>query len=181
MAKKSLPDPEFLRKLLRYDPDAGKLFWRDRPRDMFCSDRIFRSWNARFSGAEALTAINKDGYRRGLINKKDFVAHRVMWAIFHGEWPQRQIDHINGNRTDNRLNNLRVVSNKTNCRNQRRRKTNSSGVMGVSWFARDRCWRAAIKVNGKTIHLGYYQTLSEAKNARELANKKFGFHENHGR
>ena len=78
MAKRQLPSPEALRQLLRYDPETGKLFWRDR-HDMG------PQWNGRYAGAEALGAVcKKDGYKRGNLGRSSLRAHRVIWAICHG-------------------------------------------------------------------------------------------------
>lgn len=106
MAKKSLPSPELLRKLLDYDPETGVLTWKERPRDFFESDRNWRWWNTRFSGASALSAIEGGGYKSGRIFGRPTKAHRVAWAIMNGSWPTGEIDHVNGDKTDNRISNL---------------------------------------------------------------------------
>ncbi len=181
-----LPSPETLRKLLRYEPETGKLFWRERGIDWFedgghTAQHNMRSWNSRYAGKEALTAVNTDGYRRGTIFGTRYYAHRIIWTIVHGEWPQDELDHINGNPSDNRLENLRVVTHQENGRNQKLYCSNTSGVVGVSWHKRDETWRAEIKVDGKKIHLGYFDSFDDAVAARAAAEIELGFHANHGR
>ena len=174
--------PTTLRLLLDYIPDTGKLVWRHRTPDLFddgvhSAKRSCLAWNRRMAGKEAFTAIGH-GYLKGSIFNQRYSAHRVAWAIHYGVWPTGQIDHINGDRTDNRIVNLRDVDNKTNGRNQRLGKNNRSGVNGVLW---DRgCWVARIKVNGKSKHLGRFRCLEDAAVAREKANRTYGFHAGHG-
>jgi len=175
------PTPDLLRELLRYEPDTGKLFWRERPIEMFTAERHMNAWNARHKNKEAFTASNDRMYRVGDIFSKAFKAHRVIWAIHHGDWPDDQIDHINGVRDDNRIENLRVVTNAENARNKSMRKNNKSGVMGVYWNKCKSKWSAEIQCNGKKIHLGYFTSKDDAAAARAAADVKYSFHENHGR
>ncbi|TNE58629.1 MAG: hypothetical protein EP341_03165 [Sphingomonadales bacterium] len=181
MAKKELPDPKLLRKLLRYDPETGKLFWRERPRDIFTSDWYFRSWNTRFSGQEAFTAIDRDGYNVGKLLQRQMKAHRIIWCICYGEWPEDQIDHENGNRLDNRIENLREVSCAENLKNRKMPSTNKSGIMGVSWSNTKGKWRAEIGVDGKHVTIGLFDTAKAASKARKAAEAAHNFHPNHGR
>lgn len=166
-------DVNDLRNVMSYDADNGKLFWRER------SD-VSKSWNTRFANKEAFTA-NSLGYRRGAINKKLYMAHVIIWAIYYGEWPNGQIDHINGDRSDNRIENLRIVDNSGNQRNTKLSKTNLSGQIGVCWAARESRWRAYILGGKEQICLGYFQHKDDAIAARKIAEAKLGFHENHGR
>jgi hypothetical protein len=170
-----------LKKLLICDFEAGTLTWLPRDRSMFKSDLSFHAWNKRFAGKEALATKDKTGYFYGPILGKWHKAHRVIWAMKHGYWPPQEIDHINGDGTDNRLENLRAVSPRQNRRNQKTPKTNTSGVLGVYWCKPDRKWKAQIKIDGRKIHLGAFSTIEDAAEARAAANVRFGFHENHGR
>jgi hypothetical protein len=174
-------------KLLKYEPETGKLFWLPRTADMFSARDPKRSaeysaqrWNSRLAGKEALNSTSTKGYLSGSIFNKPYKAHRVAWVLSTGLWPNEQIDHINGIKTDNRIGNLRPVSNAENCKNKRIFKSNTSGVCGVSWFKRARKWHARIEVNGKTINLGYYDNLEDAARVRKQAELENGFHENHG-
>lgn len=95
-----------------------------------------------------------------------------------------QVDHINHDRTDNRIENLRLVNANENCKNQKASTRNKSGVVGVSWKSQKNKWHAQIMVDGKQIHLGFYDDINDAKDAkdaRKVAERKYGFHENHGK
>ena len=177
--------PELLRKILRYDPETGELFWLNRTPDMFQDQRYgahrkCAAWKSKFAGKEAFTAY-KNGYKHGAVFNKTYKAHRVIWAIVYDEWPSSQIDHINGIRDDNRITNLRAVSHAENARNQKRRTDNTTGVCGVGFYKATGKWNAQIHANGKSIHLGYFNSFDDAVIARKEAEMKHGYHENHGR
>ena len=178
--KESVLDAEQARKLLRYEPETGKLFWLPRNRDPFSSDAKMRSWNTRYAGREALSAINSKGYREGRVLGCNFVAHRVIWLMQTGKWPKADIDHINGVRHDNRLENLRAASRSENMRNAKRRSNNTSGVNGVYWNRWASKWEACIRINGRQKHLGYFSTVEAAASARIIANAQNGFSDRHG-
>jgi hypothetical protein len=178
---RELPDPELLRKLLRYEPETGKLFWNHRPLEMFGKKRIWATWNTRWAGREAFTSTDGHGYQQGQLLSRRMHAHRVIWAVMTGRWPTGQIDHINGVRNDNRLLNLREVSVSENRKNQRRRLNNTSGVTGVSWAHDKQKWLADIRVDGKQIYIGRFDDFEDAVAARKAAEKTYGFHPNHGR
>ena len=182
---KSLPSPELLHKLLRYNPETGDLFWRERTPDMFTSNRQAAEhscavWNAKFAHKEALTSPS-NGYRRGIVLGRHHLAHRVAWAMHHGEWPQSAIDHVNGVRCDNRITNLRDVDQSTNMRNTQRMKNNTSGQTGVSWSKVNNKWNAYISASGKRKYLGFFTDISDAVAARKAAELEHGYHPNHGR
>jgi hypothetical protein len=171
-------DPALLREFLRYEPETGKLYWLPRDRRHFETQRACSTWNAVYPGREALTADNGDGYRIGTICQQKMRAHRVIWVIVHGEWPE-YIDHINGDRADTRLRNLRAVSHQENMKNQPRRRTNTSGRMGVSW--RDGKWIAYASVDGKQRQLGKFVAFEDACAARSKFESDHGYHMNDGR
>lgn len=178
--------PAVLRELLSYSPETGVLTWLHRGPQWFnCTEQgpehAAKIWNARNAGRPAICCKNRNGYHHGAVFGKTITAHRAAWAIVHGEWPKHQIDHINGARTDNRIENLRDVPGAVNAKNQRRRAANTSGVTGVSYFARTRKWVVMIKGDGKVRNLGYFNTIEEAAAARQAGNERYGFHPNHGR
>lgn len=178
--------PDLLRELIDYCPESGVLTWKPRnPEHFECSEQrpehSAKIWNARNAGRPALNVKNGNGYFHGAIFGKTVTAHSVAWAIFHGEWPMHGIDHIDGNRLENRISNLRDVPDAVNAKNQKRSARNTSGVTGVSYFARTKKWVAMIKGDGKVRNLGYFHTIEEAAAARKAAEKKYGFHPNHGR
>jgi len=167
MASAELPIDE-LRKRLSYCPDSGKLTWR-----AVGNNRIK-------VGAEA-GHLAKRGYRQVSIRGRNYQAHRVAWALHHGAWPAAQIDHRNGVRDDNRIENLRVVTNTENARNQKLGVNNTSGRVGISWIESARKWRASIGRDGRRISLGRFTDFAEACAARDAADLAHGFHPNHGR
>lgn len=163
-------DPSILCKLLRYEPETGRLFWLPRPEHMFSRRRTFLQFNTCFANTEAFTAIDGRGYRSGRIWDKTYHGHRVVWAVCHGDWPD-VIDHINGDRSDNRLINLRNITKAENAR----RKVKTKTTHGVSFCKIRNLWRARVTYNYKDRHLGYFNTQDEAIAAREKANIMFGF------
>ena len=177
MADKSSITPEVLRQLLSYNPVSGKLFWLRRNGD----EKATKIFNALFAGKEAFTYRMGKKHLQGRILRHGFLAHRVAWAIYHGEWPKGQIDHINGNHIDNRIENLRDVDGADNQKNMKLNAKNTSGASGVNWDQRRKLWRARIKANGREVHLGRFKTFDEAAKARKIAEQKHGYHENHGR
>lgn len=176
----SLPSQAELQALLSYNPTTGELFWKQRPRSRFTSDRACSTWNSRYAGQPAFTAVDRKGYRVGGINDQTYRASRVIYKLVHGI-DADQVDHEDGNRQNNRLLNLRDVSGLDNQRNMKRPSNNTSGVIGVSWDTAKNKWTARIKVNGKTIHLGRFSELADAAAARKQAEQQHGFHPNHGR
>ncbi len=165
--------PEEMRKVVTYGPETGLLTWRRR-------QEASASWNSKLAGKPAF-ANPSDGYLVGRFGGKNYKSHRVAWAVFHGHWPKGQIDHINGDRSDNRIANLRHVTNAENAKNQKKRSTNRTGEPCVNWFARDSKWWVKITVDGRQKHIGYFDTFEAAVSARDAAWQEYGFHENHGR
>lgn len=180
MAKKDLPTIEMLHKLLVCDAEAGRLWWRDRPLDLFTDARYHKQWNAEYAGEEAFQYTENAGYKRSKIFNKDYSAHRVIWAMHYGEWPDGQIDHKNHDRTDNRISNLRVVTNQGNGKNRSLQKNNTSGFTGVQWIKSSGKWDARITVDGVQKFLGSFVKKQDAITARQAANKKYKYHANHG-
>ncbi|WP_370194373.1 MULTISPECIES: HNH endonuclease [Aurantimonas] len=182
MATLKLPTSDVLNKLLRYEPETGLLFWREREPAVFEASKRSREmkcilWNAKHAGKEALIFENKAGYRCGAILKRRYLAHRVIWMMMHGEAPE-YIDHANGIRNDNRLLNLRDATRLDNSRNAKKRRDNKSGVTGV-FFERGK-WRAYIRVETVSIFLGYFTDYDEAVLVRRAAEKQHGFDPRHG-
>lgn len=172
--------PELLRQLIHFDETGEKYFWKKRPLEMFKSTWDMNAFNGRDANTQTLNAApNSAGYIQIRIFGKKYLAHRVIWAFHYGKWPEGQIDHINGDRADNRIKNLRVVSSEVNGKNKSLRSDSKSGCLGVR-YAKNR-WRAAITIKGKNIHLGTFIDRQDAVTARKDAEKVYGFHKNHGR
>ncbi|MDQ4421461.1 HNH endonuclease [Sphingobium sp. DEHP117] len=177
---------DFLREIIAYDPETGVLTWLPRKPEYFIDGKHSSAhragvWNARYAGKPALASRERQGYGHGDILAKRYKAHRVAWAIHYGFWPETGIDQINGNRADNRILNLRLATMAENMKNQRFSKANTSGVMGVSWASHRGKWSAQIKVNRRKIHLGLFTNIADAARARKAAEKRYGFHPNHGK
>ena len=107
--------------------------------------------------------------------------HRVVYALVHGSWPEQFIDHQNGDTLDNRVENLRDVSNRENTLNRKLHKSNTSGIAGVYWCNAVNRWAARIRVNYKGIYLGSFSCIEETIAARKAAEIKHGFPVNHGK
>lgn len=133
-----------------------------------------------FNGKEA-GCVGTRGYRQVKYKYKMYPVHRIIYMIETGVMLENgmHIDHINGDRLDNRIENLRVVTCVENCRNAKMPSNNTSGVNGVHKYKRK--WKAMITVDFRLIYLGLFSTLEEAIKARKLADIKYGFHANHGR
>jgi len=186
MADSELPSPTLLRQFLDYDPEAGKLVWRERlpvhfTDGVYSAVRCCKSWNRLNAGNQAFTNIMGIGYAKGSVNGRLLLAHRVIWAIVTGEWPQGDIDHINGNRSDNRWVNLRDVSHAINLRNASGKSNNTSGATGVSYRTDRGKWRARVMVDGRERSLGSFDSFDAAVAARDAAMISDGFTKRHGK
>ena len=160
-------DPGLLRKMLRYDPETGHLFWENRTFGMFSDgghtkEHTCAKWNSRYGETQAFTAIDRRGYHKGAIFNHTYRAHRVIWAVFHGEWPADHIDHINGIRTDNRIANLRCATNSQNCQNRGMQSNNKTGYKGVFYDTRRKKYIASLVVSGRLYPGGTFLTAEEA-------------------
>jgi len=180
-----IPSQEILCELLLYFEECGSLFWQERGARWFEGNARFqpeaaaRMWNGRNAGCEAFRRKNAKGYKVGCLLGRQFLAHRIIWRMVFDEDPET-VDHINGDPSDNRLANLRNVSMADQCRNKSTYITNRHGKPGVAPAAHGR-WRAHIWYKGKQHHLGMFGSKAEAIAARDLAERQYRYHENHGR
>ena len=170
MAKKPIPCPTLARLLLTYEPDTGKLFWKERKPWMFNGtdkhiDTACKGWNRKWAGKQAFTGLCKNGYLKGCLRFRTILAHRAVWAVSYGYWPSLDVDHINCIKTDNRLINLRLATRSENKRNVGLIASNTSGFKGVSWHKSSNKWRATIRSEGKQIQIGKFPTLEGAYEA----------------
>ena len=171
---------DFLRECLTYEEASGKLFWKKRPLAHFANTNACGTWNSKYAGTTAGSPNIKRRWSTK-IGGELYQNHRLAWALCYGTWPKEQIDHINGDPEDNRISNLRDVSNTENQRNVKRKSNNTSGVNGVSWHKRDRVWCATIRANGRQKHIGQFLSFQQAAVARKAAERECGYHANHGR
>lgn len=166
MTKHSILDESAIRNALRYED--GKLFWLWR-------DDIPLAVNKRFAGKEAGSRDNK-GYVVVRLNLAIYKAHRIVWCIHNGPIPDgMEVDHINGLKDDNRIENLRLCSGSENLANRPAPSHNTSGQKGVTWDKRRQKWAAEIKFNGRKRYLGRYAEKSDA-----IAAYRKAAHELHG-
>ena len=144
------------------------------------SGKMYRPYCGKF---KELGCLSKDGYLYFSPTRyKRKRLHRFIWECFFGEIPEgMQIDHINHNRLDNRLCNLRLVTPTENCRNTKLPKTNKSGKIGVFFDKVNNKWCASYYVKNKRIHIGRFKKFEDAVAAREDMERKCGYHKNHGR
>ena len=147
------------RELFDYDPLTGVL--------------TRRAYLRGHKVGEVVGGVNSDGYRRVYTGKRSYLVHRVAWLMAHNAWPTNTIDHINGDKLDNRLANLRDVSRQENKENMRGpRADNQSGFLGVYWHKHVQKFQTSIRTSGKLIHLGYYTTPEEAHQAYLTAKRR---------
>ncbi len=164
-------------KLIRNEIDEGLLNLTG------FSLRGLRRWNSSLANSEAgHEFITTSGVKskQVRINYKMYFVHRIIYKLCTGEEPIL-IDHINGDPLDNRIENLRSVTNMENMRNSKKFKTNSSGHVGVSWSKQNSKWEAYIWDNGTKINLGLFKNIQDAVDKRKEYELLLGYHENHGR
>jgi len=153
-----MSDYERFDAVLSADFSAGKLYWKERADN--------KAWNSRFAGKEAFTAKTSAGYHHGALSGKNYLAHRVLWLLHTGEWPEAEVDHINGNPADNRIANLRAATRSENARN--------STVYGASRYKgvgkSNNRWVA--QIDG--IYLGAFKCETAAYIARRNAEARHG-------
>lgn len=155
---------EYLLECFRYEPETGKLYWKERPQEHFPNTKVCNWFNSSFSNKE-INNMNEFGYVIVTVNTRLYLAHRLIWELYYDEEPN-VIDHINGIRCDNRISNLRNVTQKENMRNIKLPKHNNSGYMGASKLGSR--WRSRITVGDEEILLGVFITKEEAALAYQL-------------
>lgn len=178
-ARRVIQDDD-LRALLDYDPDTGVLTWKKRGEEWFSDAAHCSMWNTKFAGRETGVTDNGNGYSFVRILGNKYYTHRLAFFFAHGFFPA-EVDHINGQRRDNRAQNLREVTRQENLQNCRRSARNSSGYTGVLWNSTNHNWNARITVGGRNLYLGAFASREDAYAARKAAEKEHHFHHNHGR
>ena len=154
-----------LREYFHYNPDTGELIRKKRTSP---STKV----------GDRVGCLAASGHVVFTLFSRTYLVHRVAWAIHYGRWPEKDIDHHNGDPADNRICNLREVTHQENHRNCKRSKNNSSGFNGV--YKYDNVWCAEIMVDYKKIWLGRFTNKQDAIAARQAANVKYGFTDRHG-
>jgi len=157
---------EQVQSFLNYNPESGVFVWKIR---------------ARQPGDVAGWKDKKSGYIKIKVARHSAYAHQLAWLHTFGEWPSRMVDHINQNKADNRIANLRLAGPVINGRNQKLFATNTSGVCGVAWHKHKESWVVQIMGPSGREYLGSFKSLFDAACARKSAERRIGYSVNHGR
>lgn len=157
-----------LKELVHYDPDAGLFTWKI-------------SLSNRTPVGYTCSPNSKPGYVRIRIHDNLYFAHHLAFLYMTSSFPTIEVDHIDHDTSNNAWNNIRLVTHKTNGRNQKYCKNNTSGITGVFRRSDHKKWCARIMVDNKIMHLGSFTNIKDAAKARKAAENKYGFHKNHGR
>lgn len=156
---------EYLTKVLDYNAETGEFIWK-------------RPASYQMKPGDIAGATNASGYILICINSIRYKANRLAWFYHYGKWPCDEtpyVDHINGNKADNRIANLRLVTKSQNSRNHKGRSSNTSGVTGVTFKKSNNKWQALIGDNGTYKFLGYFDNFEDAVKARKAAEIEYGY------
>lgn len=158
-------------EIVEYSPETGEMVLKYRERNWFISDATHKRWNSRFAGKIA-GSISHYGYRTFGAFGMTYQVSRVAWLFIHGKWPDHDIDHIDGDRTNNKIENLREATRQENNRNQYKTRGDVP-LKGVSKYKHK--YRAHIAIDQKQIHLGYFDDIESAHAAyKKAAQEYFG-------
>jgi len=172
MINKNSITQETLRSILDYNPETGIFIWKAKDESLPCYHNSIRGWNKKYAGHEAGNIMNT-GYRAIVIDYEDYLAHRLAWLYVYGYFPKECIDHIDLDRGNNKIINLREATRRNNNCNMGISKKNTSGFKGVYWNVAAKKWQAYISVNNKSKYLGVYKNKEDAYKAFCDAAKKY--------
>ena len=161
---------ENIRHFFEYDPETGR----------FDRIRFINNRGESYERRSPVTSKHACGYYMATIFGKRIRVHHLAFVYMMDVLPDCPVDHINGNRVDNRWCNLRLVTRLENQRNHGIRGDNRVGRTGVYWYPPLSKYQAQITVEGRRVHLGYHLTIDDAIAARVAAERQYGFHINHG-
>lgn len=173
MATLPLPSIETISNSVTPDLGAGLVFWKPRDASEFTAKgrksaaACAKTWNTRFAGKPAFNVKHSSGYRFGYFQGRHIYAHRLIWALKHGEWPDGEVDHINRIASDNRIENLRIVTSSQNKRNRTRSGSLEHARIGVVEVGGR--FRAVISAERQRMHIGYFDTERDALLAYDFA------------
>lgn len=151
---------ELIPQVLRYDPETGEMYWRHRPASLFSqqgkrsAEWAAANWNSRHAGQRAFTAVGSHGYRNGRLSGRGLLLHRVAFVLMTGGWPRCLVDHVNGDRLDNRWCNLREATVTQNAQNAKG-YSKTSPYIGVSWNSRLKGYMARVNHKGESYYCGF--------------------------
>jgi HNH endonuclease len=154
-AKERALSANALREILTYNPQSG----------FFVRKTMVGS---RGAVGQIVGSLHHSGYLHVWIGKYQYLLHRLVWLWMTGDWPVEQIDHINGDKSDNRWSNLRAATHGQNKRNSRLSKNSTSGYVGVSYFRSNRRWYSYLTLNGKKVFVGFFKNAIDAAACRNV-------------
>lgn len=167
--KKTPISPALLHEMFRYED--GKLYYKD---------KLMANGKPSPRNGKLVNTPTGSGYISVVINKAQYKVHRLIFLMSHGYFPTF-VDHIDGNRSNNRIENLREATRSQNNHNAKIRSDNTSGVKGVSWHRQNSKWCAYINTGGQRLYIGLFSTIKDAANAVAAARvKNHQFFCNHG-
>ena len=171
---------KIITECFNYNSCSGVLLWKTRPRSHFRTERGWKTFNSQKAGMVAGT-VNSQGYLQVAINKTIYRVHRIIFTLMGQPLCEDDfVDHINHIRTDNRFENLRVVTKQENSKNLSKRSNSKCALVGVYFNQKENLYYPSIQVERKSIKLGATKDFFEACCKRKSAEIKYGFHENHG-
>ena len=171
--KESALTQELLKEKLHYDKDTGVFTWLDVKANA-------GKMRGKVAGCLLTTGYSTIGFTLPKANSRRFLAHRLAWLYEHGEFPKGSLDHINHVKTDNRIKNLRIATQKENIRNMSMSSRNTTGHTGVCFHKHANKYVAHVRVDYKKIHLGTFENIEDAAKAAREGREHYGFHVNHG-
>ena len=151
---------ERLKELFDYDPETGNLIWKVNLRGRFAKI-------GKIAGGP-----HCNGYRNLCVDQYRVLVHRMVWLYHHGFIPPNEIDHINGIKADNRIENLRLATRTENLQNTKKARSKHTNLIGVGYCKRDNVFVSSIRADGKRIHLGTFKTAEEAHTAYVVKKKE---------
>jgi hypothetical protein len=170
-------DPKLVKEFFDYNKETGTLYWKERDRKWFNHDKYHYTWNKKFAGKRAGRTKTNKYMEVGIFNRL-YGYHRVVWAWVHGEWPENFIDHIDGNPSNNRIQNLRKVTQLQNLKNINK---NKGDIPLIGVHKKGNRFIARIRDNYERINLGSFGTPEEAHAAYcAKAKELFGEYTNFG-
>jgi len=164
-------ESDFLRfsRVLAYNSETGELIWKPRERSLFPTEAAYGRFKTCHQGKTA--GGNCHGYIWVRVEGAGYAAHRLAWLLYHGEWPDRIVDHINRDKKDNRIANLRLCTQQENMRNCSLSRKNTSGHTGVR--RKGLKWGAYLHHGGRSVHLGLFDTREQAVLARVAGEQRY--------
>ncbi len=169
---------EYLKECFSYNKDTGKVFWKKRPAHHYARRSDMVRQHSTYSG-NLVGGVGNHGYLTVFLRGKGRLLHRLIFCMENGYYPE-MVDHINHNRTDNRLRNLVAADPLSNSRSASKNRQNTSGLNGVYWDKQTNKWRTWIYDRGNTFNLGRFADKEDAYAVRRDAESHLGYHPNHG-